>query len=274
MNTASKLVLLAAMASTMVAMPALSMTQTWDFSSGSTPFDADGVVGNSLTMNSGGVVLKVTAWSDTGDVGGDDTIQSATLTWAQSGALGVRNRDEQDNSPNHAIDSVQGSGEGSDGDSGAIPGEDDDMLLLEFSEAVDLTGIDLSWAYDAANNSRADVSILYWNGTGTGALAGETWNTILTKGYVSAGNYADVNLAYQAVNTAGIMATKWLVGVYNTAFGSGSGLGAGNDGFKLDLVTTATRDGGGEVPVPGTLALLLLGMLTLRTSHRRGSLPA
>ena len=192
MNTASKWALLAAMASTLAAMPAISMTQTWDFSSGSTPFNNDNY-GNSLTMNSGGVQLVVTAWSDTGDVSGDDVIQTAQLTWAQSGALGVKNRDEPDGSPNHSIDSVRGGSEGTDNDTGAISGEDDDMLLLEFSEAVDLSGIDLSWVYDSGN-SYADVSILYWDGvTGDGNIAGKTWSNILTTGgYKSAGNYANV----------------------------------------------------------------------------------
>lgn len=248
------------------AMPALGATQLWDFDSNSQSFDFNGL-GNSLTLNQGSLSLTVTAWSDTWDNIGDNEVRAGRVNWAQSDALGVLNADELDagdtGSPDHSSDSYV-----SPDNAGDEQGDGDfDMLLLEFSQAVNFEGFDLKWATDGGNYGQTDVSLLAWNGSGSTNLNGQTWGQILDSNggnYQSIGQYGDVGLSYYAVNTS-VESTHWLIGSYNPIFGA-INQGYGNDGQKLDWLRTSTTDH--QVPVPGTLALVLLGLAGLRA--RRG----
>lgn len=232
--------------------------QTWDFDSPPN-FNYHGD-GNSWTITQDSVTLKVTGWSDTYDISGEDEIRNAQLIWAQNDALGIVNRDEPNTSPDHSIDSFIDADPdyGNDGDY--------DMLLLEFDTAVSLEGIDLKWAKNGNSSNNADVSILAWDGAGDMGLNGKTWSEVLASnggGYVSTDN-ANVGLNYYGVNAGNVASTKWLIGVYNPVFGNGGS--AGNDGIKLDWIRTDMPDNPptGDVPVPGSLGLVLLGLAGLR----------
>ncbi|MCB1704922.1 MAG: hypothetical protein KDI17_08665 [Halioglobus sp.] len=240
-------------------VPAMANVQVWDFDSNNQSFNYSGN-GNSLGMTStDGVNLTVTGWSDTDDLSGDDEVENARLIWAQSGALGIVNRDEGTGSPDHSIDSSTSDSDG-----------EFDMLLLEFDTAVNLTGIDLDWATGGNRSNKTDISILAWDGSGSASLSGSTWASILDSNggnYDSVGNYSNVGLSYYSVNPSNIESTKWLVGVYNPVFGSGGD--AGDDGMKLGAIKTSTNPGTPTptptpVPVPGTAMLLLAGLLGLR----------
>jgi hypothetical protein len=255
--------LAAATVAALYSVPSLSaiQLQTWNFDSASQSFNNTSF-GNSLTQANGGVNLTTTGWSDTDDVTGADKIETGKLIWAQSAALGIQNRDEDTTSPNHSVDSVTSDTDG-----------EYDMLLLTFDTAVKLTGIDLAWAVGGNAANTADVSILAWNGTGSAALGGRTWGGVLSN-YTSVGNYANVGLAYYALNSA-IESTTWLVGVYNPVFAANFAGDFGDDGLKLAQVTTSTttdRDPP-PVPVPGTVALILAGLLALR-ARKPGKLRA
>lgn len=251
------------MAAALFSMPGLAAVQTWNFNSGSQNFSSSNF-GNSLTMSVDGIGLTITGWSDTADVSGDDTIESGKLLWAATNSIGVQNRDESTNSPNHSIDSDTSDSDG-----------EFDMLLLEFSTAVNLTGIDLSWAVGGNVSNSADISLLAYTGAGSSALSGNTWAGVLGAGgsaYDSAGNYSNVGLSYYTVNPTDITSTKWLVGVYNPVFGAGGD--AGDDGIKLASLTTSTEDTppDTDVPVPGTVVLLLAGLAALRARRSAKSM--
>jgi hypothetical protein len=248
----------AAVVAAVYSVPTLANVQTWSFNSATQSF-SNTSNGNTLSLTSSdGINLTVTGWSDTDDITGDDTIETAKLIWAQSAALGIQNQDEDTNSPNHSIDSDTTDSDG-----------EFDMLLLEFDTAVNLNGIDLAWAVGGNASDKADVSILAWDGAGSDVLSGETWASVLDTnggGYDSIGNYSNVGLSYYTVNTSNVESTKWLVGVYNPVYGAGGD--AGDDGIKLASITTSTpneEEPPGEVPVPGTLALMLAGLAALRT---------
>ena len=247
--------------------PTLANVQVWDFKSSNQSF-SHSHNGNSLSMTSSdGVNLTVTAWSDTDDLSGADEVETAELIWAQSTSLGIVNRDENSGSPDHSVDSVTSDSDG-----------EFDMLLLEFDTAVNLTSLNLDWATGGRYNNTTDISILAWDGSGSGSVLGETWSGVLDNsvGYDSAGNYSNVGLSYYSVNPTNIESTKWLVGVYNPVFGSGGD--AGDDGMKLSKIKTSTSDGPSPqppapVPVPGTAALILAGLLGLR-GRRKGKASA
>jgi hypothetical protein len=259
-----KLVSLSAAAAltALYAVPSLANVQTWDFNSSSQGFSNNNF-GNSLNLTSSdGITLKVTGWSDTNDVSGPDTVETARLSWASDNGLGVQNRDEGTNPPppDHSVDSVL-TGNDRDGEF--------DMLLLEFGTAVNLSSLKLNWATGGSSDKTSDLSVLAWDGTGSSGLAGNTWGNVLDSNggnYESVGNYSNVGLSYYTVNTANVESTKWLVGVYNPVFGAGGS--AGNDGFKLTSLKTSNTvtptPGPTPVPLPGTVALVLVGLLGLR----------
>jgi len=245
-----------AVAAAAFSAPTLAGVQTWNFNSSSQSFSSSNN-GNSLSMTVDGINLTITGWSDTGDVdpgNNNDTIQTGRLIWAATNSIGVQNQDENTTSPNHAVDSVTSDSDG-----------EFDMLLLEFSTAVNLTGIDLSWAVGGNAADTADISLLAYVGPGSSALAGKTWASVLdTNGgaYDSAGNYSNVGLSYYTVNPGNITSTKWLVGVYNPVFGAGGD--SRDDGIKLASLTTKDTPPDRDVPVPGTVVLLLAGLAALR----------
>lgn len=251
------------LAAALNAAPALAAVQTWDFDSSSQSFSSS-TNGNTLSLTSSdGINLTVSAWSDTNDLTGPDLIETARLNWANSTALGVVNQDEDTSSPNHSVDSVTTDSDG-----------EFDMLLLEFDTAVNLTDINLNWAVGGASVDSADISILAWNGIGDDTLLGNTWGDVLAGsggGFNSVGNYTNVPLGYYAVNPGDVVSTQWLVGVYNPVYGAGGD--AGDDGFKLSAIRTFTDDPPppNDVPVPGSLPLLLLGLYGLRKRMRHNA---
>ena len=262
----SRFIRLATATALLSAMPALSATQYWDFDEDAQDFDFNGL-GNSLTLNQGALTLTVSAWSDTWDVAGDNEVRAGRLYWAQDDALGVLNADELSTGdtapPDHPTDSFV-----SDDNAGDEARDGDfDMLLLQFSQAVNVDGFDLKWARDGSSNGQTDMSLLAWDGSGSSNLSGQTWGEILDSNggnYQSVGQYGDVGLSYYAVNS-NVESTHWLIGAYNPIFGD-IGEGFANDGSKLDFFRTSTGDN--QVPLPGTLALILLGMAGMHARRR------
>jgi hypothetical protein len=253
---------LVATLSVVFALPAYSNEQMWDFDSASeTQSFSNGRFGNRLGLSSDeGAQMTASGWSDTGDrnrnndAARDDTIENARLIWADSGALGIHNRDEDTYVPNDSIDGITSDADG-----------EFDMLLLEFDTEVSLTGIDLSWATGGNAEDTVDISVLALDGS---ALAGSTWSNILANSG-SVTNYNNVGLSYYGINSSA-KSTRWLIGVYNPSFGDGGD--AGDDGFLLDYVTTTAEPR--PVSAPGSSVLVLLGMAGLlgRRSCRKALL--
>ena len=258
----------AATVAAVYSVPTMANVQTWNFNSSTQSFNNTSS-GNTLTMTSSdGITLKITGWSDTDDItNAADKVETGKLIWATTNALGIVNNDEDTTSPNHSVDSVRTNANDPD------PDGEFDMLLLEFDTAVDLDGIDLAWAVGGNATDTVDVSILAYVG-GSSTLLGNTWAQVLGAGgtaYDSVGNYNNVGLPYYAVNATNVTSTKWLIGVYNPVFGAGGD--AADDGLKLASLTTTTTPTNPDppkVPVPGTVALMLAGLLALRGRRSAG----
>jgi hypothetical protein len=262
MDYKQKLLSFAAVTAALAAysLPGLANVQTWTMNSNQA-FSSN-TTGNNLTMTSSdGIHLKITGYSDTNDIlNAPDTVETGKLIWATTNGLGLQNNDEDLTPPNHSIDSQV---------SGTVdPDGDYDMVLLEFDTAVNLTGLQLNWAVGGNAANTADISILAYTGNGSSTLVGNTWAQVLGSGtgnaYDSVGNYSNVGLSYYAVNPTNVTSTKWLIGAYNPVFGSGGT--AGNDGLKLTSLTTSTpTPDTRDVPVPGTVVLLMSGLVALRS---------
>lgn len=189
--------------------------------------------------------VVVTGWSNKSN-GNKAIAQDQIARWSGSG-IGV----EKANSPQHAIDNANG---------------DYDALLFSFDKVVDVSGLGIGWI-----DSDADVSVLAYTGaapfSGNLNSLGNNWANLLSNGWSVVGNYARSSTGSFGINTSDTQAQYWLVGAYNSAFGTGSKLGAGNDYFKLKSITFEAV----KVPEPGTLLLLTLGLFGLAASRRRAA---
>ncbi|MDT0595762.1 exosortase-dependent surface protein XDP1 [Glaciecola petra] len=269
----------------LVSLMALSTTsvlagqQTWNFNDGHL---SGNNAGNTLDLSSGGVTLEVSAWASTdngcnnnGQYGNgtgsgdpDPCIRDAKINNFNSYGIGIENRDETyngyTNAPQHAIDNIKNGGNSND--------LDYEMILLTFSEAVNVSGFNIGWTH-----SDSDLSILAYNGSnqnpdffngntrwadivGNGTNGG--WDLVQESGDVD--DYSTLN-----VSNGTLFSRYWLVGAYNDVFG-GTNWSNSNDAFKLKgLATVSHEDTTGPVNSNTPAVLALMGMFLLLMGYRR-----
>jgi len=244
-------------------------TSRWTFGCGSTGLPAcGGTVGASQTYSATGTsttnTARVSGWANTGTVGDNNQRRLASgsiRTWGSG--LGVVSAGESATSPNHALDS-----------SGP-----DEFVLVSFAQAVNLTNVGVGWF-----NTDFDITVLAFTGSGTpnltnntlsaADLAGGATTGLINGGWTLVGNRSNASATlagtvnnYTLANN--ISSSHWLIGAYNTGVGgTNEGWTTGDDFFKLlhvgGLTTPSGGGGGAPVPVPGTLALIALGLPFLR----------
>ncbi|GDY24560.1 MULTISPECIES: exosortase-dependent surface protein XDP1 [unclassified Agarivorans] len=234
-----------------VSMSAFSAEQVWDFDDGSLSGTGNG---NSLDMSG----LSVTGWSDTANPN-DGRIKNTKLRYSNSYGLMSDNRDEPNNTPQHSIDSY---------------GNDFDMVLLTFDEAVNLAGFTLGWASEDHGTNRqashADVSVLAYSGSDVATVNNQRWADLAGLGWTTEAEVSNADdYAYQAIDSDAV-SKYWLIGAYNPIFGN-LNWSANNDGFKLAGVNTETPQFAATVPEPGTVLLFAAGLfgIALRTRKRQ-----
>ena len=193
--------------------------------------------GNNMLLSNDGIEVTITAWPDTGEVSGDDKIESAAVSRNNSGLLNY-NRHYNDNNDGHYVDN-----------SG-----DTDMLLFTFNELVSITGINLGYFSDDS-----DISIAAFDSLPT--LQGQTWANVASAASYSA-SFSDLDTSNYSIatSTAGVDSKYWVIGAYNGAFGS-PGWSTGNDHLKLAGISTVAGTGPDpkpptDVAEPSSLAVL------------------
>lgn len=265
-----------------VSLPAAAVIDSWNTNSGSNVSSiGSGDWGNVRSYSSdNGMNVSASAWSNTVGSGNSANahIDNAYLPVYNIG-LGAVNRDGISGSdsssstdnyeslgtpPEHAIDN----------------NERFDSVLFSFQDAVKLTSVSLGY-----KPTDGDASILAY--TGGAALPadlrsyfnGLSYADLISNGWTLIGNFANLALGSNSVLSASsVYSSYWLVGAYNSAFGSGSGLDVGNDYFKISALSAERQPpcnggscGGGSVPEPSSLMMAGLAIALAGSAlQRRG----
>jgi hypothetical protein len=214
--------------------------------------------GNSRTFTNGSFSVIATAWSDTQDVSGPDKIETA-FVGRYSHGLGVCNRDEDCEDPAHMIDNSNEE-------------EDRDMLLLRFSEAINLNTLTLySFGYDkdisfwTRNSSTAPGSLLGKVPTTTNSAG----NDLFDLGYYFNGSLNNGSTPEPLTFNLGLGSSFITEIIIAAKFGDNRA----TDRFKLAAINYKHRGDptipGGDVPEPSTYVTLGTALLGLAAFARR-----
>lgn len=215
--------------------------------------------GSPGTETSDGVTATLSAWTTT-STGANSEFVSTSLNSYTDG-LGVG----YEGNPQHAIDNV-----------GAY-----EFILMVFDTPIVLTDLWIGWpdsGYDT------DMSVLAYTGNGsynstdmTSLNSDRSDTSGSTRGLTNAGweligdpsknnnlENVDSDQWQTLYNTGNVASSHWLIGSYNAHLSDAvSGLAGGNDYAKLKKVRGYEQPRT-QVPAPGTLLLLSIGLLALR----------
>jgi hypothetical protein len=238
----------------------VSAATTWTtWTVGQTVASGNNVPVSVVAGNNSAVTSTSSGWADTGTgTGTTRSIESQTLS--SYPGLAITNKDacgtapcdtQEFDQPEHAIDN----------------NERYEMVMLNFSSAVQLAKMQMSWA----GGGDSDVTVMAYTGGGApSSLEGKTWTAASLTGWSVIGNYANVSTNLTTINSGGTFSSHWLIGAYNPLGGSNvvSGIGDQNDYVKLSAVTgcvQGTVDCGprNNTPEPGSLVLMGIGLFGL-----------
>jgi len=142
------------------------------------------------------------------------------------------------------------------------------MLLLDFGQAVTLETFTLSWA--AHNDGIPNYgSVLAYTDSGLFTHNGLRWNDLLENGFTHAGGpnaYKNMHVNQPVAVQGGILSQYWLIGAINPIFGGTTDKVA--DAFKLGGISFTTVDVS-EVPLPAAAWLFLTGLAGMGWMKRR-----
>ncbi|ARD42952.1 exosortase-dependent surface protein XDP1 [Colwellia sp. PAMC 21821] len=283
LNNIQKISLIAALLVSSAAMA--SVTTTYGHFGANNGVTDTGNNFNQFDVTLGGVDINVSAWSDTGNMPGEDTsvagdnkIERAVDMDQYGNGWSIQNADEQKTDGSKL--NYCGYSHSADNYGSSCEYQDYDFFLLDFSEAVTLNAAGFSWI--SASTSNTEVSVAALN---SGDLAGKTWAQVGSSSQTIASGYAqmqyDNNYGYYTMfgdsdkNKLGSIENAssryWLVGALNAAVFGGDTTWEGNDGIKLSGIkfTTSQQAPATSVPEPSSIALFGLAIAGLFASSRK-----
>tara|TARA_Y100001956_G_scaffold63021_1_gene63237 strand:- start:273 stop:1088 length:816 start_codon:yes stop_codon:yes gene_type:complete len=221
-------------------------------------------VSDSLNLND--VNVSISGWSDSAwlsgaDSGNYDKVVGAELQRIGSYGWAVRNTWE-DAGSHQTIDNYGY--------------RDYDFILLSFSEEVQLDSLNFGWANFGKGSQEVSVSALSDNGFSKLTSANSTWSNIISDAVSSSFSIQRLT-DNRGISTLDFTSSAkyWLVGAYNTIFGTVANGSGHNDAFKIaglefSNTTVNTPPPNTQVSEPGALALMSLGLgLVLYRRKRR-----
>lgn len=240
-------------------------------------------------LSQGAVQIDANTWSMT--VGGQTVLAHAYSTRTASGTSSIASSGLFANTPTMAMFSGAGFGIGNNivGDtSEGTPPEHAvdnnqifDVIVFELPAAgFDLEAFRLGWAQEGTISGQADLSV-FFGGNALGANYDFTQTcfsgcaSVLTS---AAKGFTDITSILRRADNNALLTTgdtNVPANIDILANGTQSGrylvmtgaLGGSNDNFKVEMLRAS--GGTGTAPVPGTLALLGLGLVGLASVRRR-----
>jgi hypothetical protein len=231
---------------------------------------------NGVSFNLNGVPIKIgiTGWSDTGG-SNDDKLESGSIQAYYNCTLGKNGCTTANRKVGYGLQNTEsGDGHALDNFTG---GNDFDMFLFSFSEAVSLKSAGFS--YISGSNGNSEVTIAGLSDISMFSDSNTTWSDVT--GNIIAGALGHFGID-RTKNDSGLYessfgndftqtAKYWLVGAYNTVFDGNNSThhGVGLKLSSLDISIQNTQQNT-EVSEPGALALMSLGLgLVLYRRKRR-----
>lgn len=264
----SQLKLICAAVALAAAGPVLGAT-TWTL--GTTAINGTGVAGVNTDATASTVTTKVTGWANTEYSSAAATPDGYKLEQqmyssniaAYTGGIGINNRDGCSGSTTTCSGRDRNDLSGSQPEHAIDNEERYEMALLSFSSAVSLTDVVIGWP-SGTSGYDTDITVLAYQGTTTfdvntmlkgttyGQLVANPSASVVGKGWVSVGNYSDLQQGVaKTINGGGLVSSYWLIGAYNPlANPSGGSVTIPGTGSPYDYIKLASV--GGTYCTPGT----------------------